>query len=725
MPLTLSNRLGPYEIVAPLGSGMGEVYRARDTRLGRHVAVKLLPADLASRPDLLERFEREARTVAALNHRNIVTLHSIEESGGVRFLTMELVEGQTLAALVTPGGLPLARLLDFSIALADALAAAHDKGVVHRDLKPGNVMVTREGRLKVLDFGLAKLAATGPGHDLTHAATVAQPISSPGQLVGTLPYMAPEQLVGEAVDARSDLFSFGIIVHELATGSRPFEGVTHVDLSHAIVHDPPAPLSRVRADLAGDLERVVSLCLEKDPRDRIQSARALADELRRARRVLERGEARPRGNKPLDPTTSIAVLPFANRSAAAVAEVGHALNVATVLEGSVRKAGNRVRISVQLVKVADGYHLWSETYDRTLDDIFAVQDDIAQSVVKELRVTLLGGDADSQASGEARADVAAAARGRGTDPEAHRLFLQGRFFSELNSAEGLQRSVTLLRQALERDPAHAMAWACLCRTLVLQAGQGFAPVNETNTRAREAAMRAVELEPDLADGHIAGAWWRSGTAGTGARPTPRCAAPSSWRPGPRRRCACPRCCRTRSGGPTRRWTTPAAPSSRIHSMRSYTVVGRPYMVAGRFREAEAVFRKAVEISPDGVAFRLLLSMSLFEQGRLEEALAEAQREPAAWARRFGLCIIHHALGHAAESEHALAELTRDGSDDSAYQIAQAHAIRGETDAAFAWLDRAYASRDAGLSVVKPALRFRSLHGDPRWAAFLRKMGLPE
>ena len=343
MPLTPSDRLGPYEIVAPLGSGgMGEVYRARDTRLGRDVAVKLLPADLASRPDLLERFEREARTVAALNHRNIVTLHSIEESGGVRFLTMELVEGQTLAALVTPGGLPLARLLDFSIALADALAAAHDKGVVHRDLKPGNVMVTREGRLKVLDFGLAKLAATGPGHDLTHAATVAQPISSPGQLVGTLPYMAPEQLVGEAVDARSDLFSFGIIVHELATGSRPFEGVTHVDLSHAIVHDPPAPLSRVRADLAGDLERVVSLCLEKDPRDRIQSARALADELRRARRVLERGEARPRGNKPLDPTTSIAVLPFANRSAAAVAEVGHALNVATVLEGSVRKAGNRV-----------------------------------------------------------------------------------------------------------------------------------------------------------------------------------------------------------------------------------------------------------------------------------------------------------------------------------------------------------------------------------------------
>ena len=148
-------------------------------------------------------------------------------------------------------------------------------------------------------------------------------------------------------------------------------------------------------------------------------------------------------------------------------------------------------------------------------------------------------------------------------------------------------------------------------------------------------------------------------------------------------------------------------------------------MAGRFREAEAVFRKAVEISPDGVAFRLLLSMSLFEQGRLEEALAEAQREPAAWARRFGLCIIHHALGHAAESEHALAELTRDGSDDSAYQTAQAHAIRGETDAAFAWLDRAYASRDAGLSVVKPALRFRSLHGDPRWAAFLRKMGLPE
>ena len=227
MPLTPGTRLGTYEIVAPLGAGgMGEVYRARDTRLGREVALKVLPAAVASDARRLARFEHEARTVASLNHPNIVTLFSVEDEDDTRFLIMELVEGQSLLDHVAPGGLPIARVVELGLALADALAAAHEQGVVHRDLKPANVMLTRDGRVKVLDFGLAKLVASDSGIDVTQDVTVASPLSSAGQVVGTVPYMAPEQVRGEAVDSRTDLFALGILLYELSAGRRPFQGTT-------------------------------------------------------------------------------------------------------------------------------------------------------------------------------------------------------------------------------------------------------------------------------------------------------------------------------------------------------------------------------------------------------------------------------------------------------------------------------------------------------------------
>src|SRR5262245_11478328 len=232
MRLTPATRLGPYEIVVPLGAGgMGEVYRARDTRLKREVAIKVLPGDVASSPDRLARFEREATTVAGLNHPNIVTLLSIEEAEGTHFLTMELVEGQDLTQLLTSGDLPLAEVLDVAIPLADALVAAHEKGVVHRDLKPANVMVTREGRVQVLDFGLAKLMEAEPDLPSSEAATMASPVSGMGQILGTVPYMAPEQIRGDTVDVRTDLFSFGVLIYELASGKRPFAGRTSADVS--------------------------------------------------------------------------------------------------------------------------------------------------------------------------------------------------------------------------------------------------------------------------------------------------------------------------------------------------------------------------------------------------------------------------------------------------------------------------------------------------------------
>src|SRR5512147_1336575 len=275
MALARGTRLGTYEILAPLGAGgMGEVYRAKDLRLEREIAIKVLPTEVAFSPDRLARFEREAKTVAGLNHPNIVTLHSVEDEDGVRFLTMELVEGQTLSTLVSPGGLPLPKLIELAIPLTDALVAAHEKGVIHRDLKPGNVMVTREGRVKVLDFGLAKMmGADAPvAQGASFTVTADGPISGEGHVVGTVPYMAPEQLRGETVDARSDLFSLGIILYELATGRRPFTGETSIDVSHAILRETPEPLSRVRADLPSDFATLIDHCLQKNPRERAQTA---------------------------------------------------------------------------------------------------------------------------------------------------------------------------------------------------------------------------------------------------------------------------------------------------------------------------------------------------------------------------------------------------------------------------------------------------------------------
>jgi dienelactone hydrolase len=288
MPLTSGSRLGPYEILAPLGAGgMGEVYRARDARLGREVALKLLPAAVASNPQWLARFEREARMVAALNHPNIVVLYSIEHEGGLPFLTMELVDGQPLNLLVLAGGLPVPQVVEIGIAIAEALAAAHEKGVVHRDLKPENVVLTRRGWVKVLDFGLAKLAPPGDDSGGSQMATATAPLSSAGEIMGTLPYMAPEQLLAGAIDGRTDLFALGVVLYELAAGRRPFEGATVAHISSAILRDTPAPLSSLRTGLPGELERIVSRCLEKDPAARFQSAREVADALRHVRHGME------------------------------------------------------------------------------------------------------------------------------------------------------------------------------------------------------------------------------------------------------------------------------------------------------------------------------------------------------------------------------------------------------------------------------------------------------
>ena len=793
MPL-LSKRLGTYEILGPLGAGgMGEVYRARDSRLGREVAIKVLPEAVSKSPDRLARFEREARTVAGLNHPNIVTLYSVEDEDGVRFLTMELVQGQTLDRFVVPGGMTLARVLDLSIPLAHALVAAHERGVIHRDLKPNNVMVTHDGWVKVLDFGLAKIAQT---EERDPAATIGAtmtgaPLSGEGQVLGTVPYMAPEQIRGETVDARSDLFALGIILYELATGRRPFTGATPADVGSAILRDVPPTVLSVRADLPRDLSRIVERCLEKDPRERFQTARDVMNELRYIQR--ETGAAArppapmsppPLSPPPLSPVPqspvplsrapvspapkdlpSIAVLPFVNRSRAEedeyfsdgladellnvltkirglrvaarassfqfkgknedLATIGEKLNVATLLDGSVRKAGNRVRISVQLVKAADRVQLWSETYDRSLDDIFAVQEEIAQSVVKELRTTLLG-TADSDASGRAQAEVAQAVKGHGHNPESHRLYLQGKYFVDRLNEADTKRGIQYLSEAVKLDPSYASAWAELSRAYAIMAGYGWLPVFEGYRSARETAKRAIELQPDLAVGYSRLAsvqrshdWdWKGAEESTrralelapGDADTLRAAGVLAHMRGRLEE--------------AERHFRRAAEQDPLHP-GGYSSLGLLYRTMDRLREAEEMFRKALEVSPQRTGTHQILSIVLSDQGRDAEALEEVNREPAEWSRLTGLAYVHFKADRMQESDDALRKLVEGYQDTASYQIAAVHATRSELDAAFHWLDRALADRDAGLTQLVTEPVFRSLHGDPRWRELLRKIGLVE
>jgi serine/threonine protein kinase/tetratricopeptide (TPR) repeat protein len=759
MALATGTRLGTYEIVGPLGSGgMGEVYRAKDLRLGREVAVKVLPTGVASSPDLLARFEHEARTVAVLNHPNIVTLYSVEDVEGIRFLTMELVEGQTLSTLIAPGGLPLPRLLDLVIPLTEALATAHERGVVHRDLKPGNVMVTREGRVKVLDFGLAKLVAADTA--LHVGATTAASLSGEGQILGTTAYMAPEQLKGETVDVRTDLFAMGIIIYELATGRSPFPGGSVAEVSSAILRDTPQPLGQIRPDLPPDLERIVGRCLEKQTQDRIQSALDLSHELRRLQRSGESG-----AQSASDTVASIAVLPFANRSSIAddeyfsdgladellnvlskieglrviartssfqfketrddVATIGRKLNVAALLEGSVRKSANRVRITVQLVRASDSSQLWSETYDRTLEDIFAVQDDIAQSVVKALRTKLLGERPDTEAGGEAeKAEIANAARGRGNRPEAQQLYLLAVHVLDRYTREGTAKAIEHLNQALALDPEFAGAWRQLGRAYASQAAQGWGSAAEGYERARKAMERALSLEPDLAEAHVALGWIRMAHDWDfrGAEESYARALGSEPRNATVLRGAGVLALTLGRNEEAIRLYQRAAEQDPLSSA-TYNNLGIALRAAGRLEEAEAAYRKALQLAPERVGTHSGLALTLLAEGRGEEALAEALLEPDEAWRLWALALIHDARGQGADSDAVLRELTDKYATDTAHQIAEAHAARGDVDAAFEWLERAYAQRDGGLMDVKTSPYLHSLHGDPRWGSFLKKMGL--
>ncbi|HEU5310942.1 MAG TPA: tetratricopeptide repeat protein, partial [Candidatus Eisenbacteria bacterium] len=407
-----------------------------------------------------------------------------------------------------------------------------------------------------------------------------------------------------------------------------------------------------------------------------------------------------------------------------LASIGEKLNVATLLDGSVRKAGNRVRISVQLIKAADRVQLWSESYDRSLDDIFAVQDDIAQSVVKELRTTLFGDTPDSDASGRAQADVASASKGHGKNPEAHRLYLQGKFYIDRVNKEDTVKGIQDLNEAVALDPKHAAAWTELARARVNMGGYGWEPVNEGYRKARMAVARALDAQPDYYEGYVVLSniqrmyeWdW------DGAERSARRALELAPGDALAMRTAGTMALHRKRFDEAERLFLAALGQDPLNA-GGYTAIGNLYRATERDLEAEAAYRKAIELAPLRIGVRCTLAITLASQGRIDEALVEAGAEPAEWARLTALAFAHHRAGRHKESKEALRTLEERYAAESAYQIGAIHAAYGDVDKSLAWLERAREQRDSGLplSVFEPV--FRPVHDDPRWGEFLGRIGL--
>jgi serine/threonine protein kinase/Tfp pilus assembly protein PilF len=525
-------RVGPYEIVAPLGAGgMGEVYQARDSRLDRTVAIKALPQGVSADPGRLARFEREAKLLASLNHPNIAGIYGLEDVGGTPHLVLEFVEGETLARRLSRGPLTARETLDVGRQMASAMEAAHARGVVHRDLKPGNVMLGPSGIVKVLDFGLAKGGATedGSASDLSSSPTMALSATDPGIILGTAPYMSPEQARGRAVDRRADVWALGCVLYECLTARQTFEGETVSDVIARVLERDP-DWSALPASTPRRLRDLIQRCLTKDVAQRPRDAGDLRLELVAIAMELEPSSRPAAAVRPEVP--SLAVLYFDNLASDAeseyfcsgitediltdlskikglrvasrnavlryrgspvdLARVAADLGVKSVLEGSVRRSGDRVRITAQLINAADGFHLWAERYDRTLADVFAVQEEIAKSIADALRVTLTP------------SETAGLTQDRPDDVRAYDLYLRGRQRYGSYTAESLREALGLFQQAISIDSDYALAWAGVadCYGQMLQ-HELEGDSEEMARLGLEAARRAISINPRLAEGHKA------------------------------------------------------------------------------------------------------------------------------------------------------------------------------------------------------------------------------
>ena len=793
--IKIGQHLGPYKILAPIGAGgMGEVYKARDTRLDCTVAIKVLPAGLATDPERRHRFEQEARAAAALNHPHICALKNVGAQDGIDFLVMEYLDGQTLAARLRKGPLPLAQALELGAQVADALAAAHRHHIVHRDLKPGNIMLVKVGaalQAKLLDFGLAKLRAErDPGVALSSAPTEA-PMTAYGAVMGTVPYMAPEQLEGKETDARTDIFALGCVLFELLTGRRAFEGTTKADLTAAILeHDPP-PVSALRPATPHALDRLVRRCLAKDPDDRWQDAADVAEELRgisedagapvpkptvpprrrtsrlawaalAAAIVMAAGaggwvwklESTPPGIRSLavlplknligDPqqeyfvdgmteglTTAIArisALTVISQTSAATFKnskrplpaIARDLGVDGVIEGSVRRVGKRVRITVKLIQAKIDKLIWEDDYDRDLSDILVLQDEVAGRVAREIQVKLTP------------EEQARLARARPVNPDAHLAYLQGRQAMQAQTQETLRNALTYFERAAQIDPDYAPAYTGMADVYFGFSNIYLSP-REAMPKAEAAASKALQLDESLADAHasLALALMTYRLDFKGAEQHLRRAITLD-----------------RNSVLAHR-----AYGFLLANLGKFDEVGReveqarkldplsvfdqvysclPLYFARRYEEAARNWEDSAVAHPDDYLVHAFLGLVYEQQpGKLPEAVTQFERavylEKNSSEPKAQLAHAYAMAGRKAEARKLLVDLTNNATHQyvAPYNIALIHLSLGESGQALQWLEKSFEDRSEWNQYFNVDPRLDPLRSDPRFKNLLRRMKLPE
>jgi len=739
MPLAAHTLLGPYEILGMLGTGgMGEVYRARDTRLVREVALKVLPERFSQDATALARFHREAKAVAALSHPGIVSIHDIGSEQGRTYVVMELLEGRTLGSYIKNSALDWRSALEIAIGTANGLAAAHAKGIVHRDIKPENIFLTGTS-VKILDFGLARRDTQGIMSKRSRAKSATLSLETqPGVLMGTVSYMSPEQVRGQQADARSDVFAFGCVLYEMLTGSRPFKGETSADLMVSILHDAPPQLSESGARRPAELDRIVSRCLEKEPGKRFQSAKEILAALKKIpfKSTLDESAGpahsetvvlpRPSSTQ-AEEGPSVAVLPFVNMSSDKeneyfsdglaeelinvlskikglhvasrtsafafkgknedVRQIGQQLNVKTVLEGSVRKSGNRLRITAQLVNAGDGYQLWSETYNRQLEDVFAIQDEIAQNIAKALQVIL--SEKVKRALEKARA----------VDVEAYDFYLRGmQCFHQFNR-KSLEQAQQMFLRAIEIDPGYARAYAGLADCYSLLYKNWNAP-RENLELADKASKKALELDPELAEAHIARGVALSYNG--------------------------------HSDESEKEFETAVKLNPKL--FEAYYFYARACVTLGKLVEAARLFDQASQVGPEDYQAPLLGAAVLAGLGRHDEAQQAYRRGVQAAEKHLELhsddarALVLGATGwcQLGEPKRALDWVRRALAVDpdeamTLYNVACAYALMGRTDEAIDCLEKAVDNGYTHKEWIENDADFKSLHGQPRFQALLQSL----